>query len=101
MRWVTIPLLVGLAGALAHPAAQAQHHSMIDATPEGPYTPRLGDVMIMHQIRHSKLWFATAANNWELAEHELDSLKQGSRSHPDRKTLLDERPPALRNSAAC
>src|SRR5215217_3564490 len=77
MRWVTIPLLGALAAALAHPAARAQHHGVVEATPEGPYTPRLGDVMIMQQIRHSKLWFAAAANNWELAEHELDSLKTG------------------------
>ena len=77
MRWVTIPLLGALAAALAHPAARAQHHGVVEATPEGPYTPRLGDVMIMQQIRHSKLWFAAAANNWELAEHELDGLKQG------------------------
>jgi hypothetical protein len=77
MRWVTIPLLGALAAALAHPAARAQHHSVVETTPEGPYTPRLGDVMTMQQIRHSKLWFAAAANNWELAEHELDGLKQG------------------------
>jgi hypothetical protein len=77
MRWMTIPFLLALAAALAHPAAQAQHHSMIDATPEGPYAPRLGDIMIMQQIRHSKLWFAAAANNWDLAEHELDALKGG------------------------
>jgi hypothetical protein len=62
---------------LAYSAAHAQHHGIIEATPDGTYTPRLGDLMIMQQIRHAKLWFAAAANNWELAEHELDALKAG------------------------
>jgi Asp-tRNA(Asn)/Glu-tRNA(Gln) amidotransferase C subunit len=33
--------------------------------------------MILQQIRHSKLWFAAAAGNWELADHELEELQEG------------------------
>ena len=77
MRWTTMPVLAALAVALAFPGAQAQHHGAVEAAAEGPYTPRLNDIMILQQIRHSKLWFAAAANNWELADHELDALKQG------------------------
>src|SRR5215217_9508537 len=77
MRWITMPAAVALAAVTAFAAAQAQHHGMAEAKPQGSYAPRLGDIMTMLQIRHSKLWFAAAANNWELAEHELDGLKQG------------------------
>jgi len=70
-------LVVATAGAMAYPTARAQHHVTAETTPQGPYAPRLGNIMILQQIRHSKLWFAAAANNWELAEHELDGLKQG------------------------
>ena len=65
-----------LVAAMALSTAQAQHHGGPQATPGG-YAPRLGELMIMQQIRHSKLWFAVAANNWELAEHGLDELKAG------------------------
>jgi hypothetical protein len=77
MKWVTLPAMAALAAAMALPAARAQHHGMAEAKPQEPYTPRLGDIMTMLQIRHSKLWFAAAANNWELADHELDEMKEG------------------------
>jgi hypothetical protein len=63
---------IGVVSALQAPA---QHHSGIDPAVAGAYAPRLNDIMTLQQIRHSKLWFAAAANNWELAEHELDALK--------------------------
>jgi hypothetical protein len=67
--------VVAFAIAMALSAAQAQHthHGSANA-PAGAYAPRLADLMIMQQIRHSKLWFAVAANNWELAEHGLEEL---------------------------
>jgi hypothetical protein len=75
-----MPAVIALAAAMALPAAQAQHHDMdmgkVEATPPGTYRPRLGDIMILQQIRHSKLWFAAAANNWDLADHELDELEE-------------------------
>ena len=77
MRWITMPAVIALAAAMAFPVAQAQHHGMVETTVNGPYAPRIGDIMIMLQIRHSKLWFAAAASNWELADHELDELKEG------------------------
>jgi len=72
------PSMIALAAALAATAAYAQHpHEGASAAAAGGYAPRLGDLMIMQQIRHSKLWFAVAANNWELAEHGLEELKAG------------------------
>jgi hypothetical protein len=41
------------------------------------YAPGLGEVMSLQQMRHSKLWFAGSALNWELATYELDELGEG------------------------
>jgi len=63
---------VALATAMAPAATVAQHeHEEARPAVTGAYAPRLSELMILQQIRHSKLWFAVAANNWELAEHGL------------------------------
>ena len=41
------------------------------------YTPGLGEMMSLQQMRHVKLWFAGQAENWELAAYELDELGEG------------------------
>ena len=70
--------VVTLAAAMVLSAAQAQHtHHSGASAPAGSYTPRLADLMIMQQIRHSKLWFAVAANNWALAEHGFEEITAG------------------------
>ena len=38
--------------------------------------PGLGDYMTTIQLHAGKLWFAAKASNWELAEYELDELKE-------------------------
>jgi hypothetical protein len=76
MRLIALTGAVALVVAMALSAAQGQHHpGGMMAT--GPYAPRLGDLMTLQQIRHAKLWFAVAANNWPLADHELSGLKDG------------------------
>jgi hypothetical protein len=40
------------------------------------YKPELIEFMIFTQIRHAKLWFAGNAGNWELADYEIDELKE-------------------------
>jgi len=57
--------------------AQSPHQQHASQAGNGPYAPRLGDLMILQQIRHAKMWFAVAANNWPLAGHELAGLKDG------------------------
>src|SRR5437667_6263294 len=42
-----------------------------------PYTPGLGEIMTLTQMRHAKLWFAGQAGNWPLAAYEIDELKEG------------------------
>lgn len=41
------------------------------------YTPGLGEIMTLTQMRHIKLWFAGEAGNWPLADYELDELEEG------------------------
>ena len=41
------------------------------------YVPGMGEIMGLTQMRHSKLWFAGIARNWELASYELDEMKEG------------------------
>jgi hypothetical protein len=41
------------------------------------YTPGLGEIMTLTQMRHAKLWLAGQAANWPLAAYELDELREG------------------------
>jgi cytochrome c553 len=54
-----------------------------------PYTPGLGEIMSLQQMRHAKLWFAGEAENWELAAYEVDEIGEGFddvvRFHPTHK----------------
>ena len=57
------------------------------ATPA--FTPGLGEIMTLTQMRHAKLWFAGQAANWSLAAYELDELREGTADaatfHPTHK----------------
>jgi hypothetical protein len=44
---------------------------------ETVYTPGLGEIMTLTQMRHVKLWFAGQSLNWPLASYELDELNEG------------------------
>src|SRR5438093_5169372 len=44
---------------------------------EPQYTPGLGEIMTLTQMRHVKLWFAGQNANWPLASYELDELNEG------------------------
>ena len=59
-----------------------------ESTPP-PYTPGLGEIMTLTQMRHVKLWFAGQAGNWPLASYELDELNEGMEDaatfHPTHK----------------
>lgn len=54
--------------------------------PSAAYSPGLGEIMSLLQMRHIKLWFAGEAENWPLADYELDELEEGfadaARLHP-------------------
>src|SRR3977135_2813510 len=63
--------LAVLAFALVFPFSAAQ------SQPKEPFTPGLGEIMTLQQMRHLKLWYAVQAGNWPLADYELDELKEG------------------------
>jgi hypothetical protein len=63
--------LAVLAFALVFPLSTAQ------SEPKEPFTPGLGEIMTLQQMRHLKLWYAGQAGNWPLADYELDELKEG------------------------
>ena len=42
-----------------------------------PYVPGLGEMMSLQQMRHAKLWLAGQAENWDLADYEIDELGEG------------------------
>lgn len=46
-------------------------------TPDNNYVPGMGEIMGATQMRHSKLWFAGNAHNWDLASYELEEIKEG------------------------
>src|SRR5262249_17818133 len=41
------------------------------------YEPGLGEIMTLQQMRHTKLWLAGEAKNWDLAAYEMDELGEG------------------------
>ena len=57
-------------GQRSAPASQA-------AAASEAYAPGLGELMTLQQMRHTKLWLAGQAGNWELAAYELDELGEG------------------------
>ncbi len=70
-RSIIAALLLALAAAADDARAQSADAS------KGPYAPGLADIMIMTQIRHAKLWLAGDVGNWDLADYEIDELKEG------------------------
>jgi len=74
MRRVTRPLLfVALVASLFCLGAGCGR----SAAPADAFTPGLGELMTFQQMRHTKLWLAGQAGNWDLAAYELDELGEG------------------------
>ena len=45
--------------------------------PAESYAPGLGELMTLQQMRHTKLWLAGEAGNWDLAAYEVKELGEG------------------------
>jgi hypothetical protein len=80
MKQITVAA-AAVAAAIAGTAAHGQQTQMHDggehaAAKEG-HSSGLGEIMSLQQMRHSKLWFAGNARNWDLAGYESDELKEG------------------------
>jgi hypothetical protein len=41
------------------------------------HAPSLVDIMLTTQSHHTKLWLAGNARNWDLADYQLDEMKEG------------------------
>jgi hypothetical protein len=42
-----------------------------------PFVIGMGDIMLLNQLHHDKLWFAGTAGNWPLAQYEAGELRGG------------------------
>ncbi len=71
---------VGISTELKGAASTALEESLkrvqADAQRAKNLAPGLGEFMTTIQLHAGKLWFAAKATNWELAEYELDELKE-------------------------
>lgn len=66
-------LLLATGLACAQDSGKRENGSVEEA--EG--LPHLSEIMVRQQMRHIKLWFASDAGNWPLADYEIDQLKDG------------------------
>ena len=48
-----------------------------DRGPTAASGPGMGELMASTQMRHAKLFFAGQAQNWQLADYEMDELQEG------------------------
>ena len=73
----TVIGIIVASAVIAAGAALAQEAAR-QVEPAGePDLPRLGDIMVLQQMRHIKLWFAGSAADWPLADYEIDQLDDG------------------------
>ena len=79
MKLAALAICVVITGiSIAAYAAEAQPGAAkVSAGNYENYTPHRGEIMELIQKRHSKLWFAGNAKNWDLANYELDEIKEG------------------------
>ena len=68
MRKPVVALMAGLAIVAATNNATSESAQ--------PYTPSLVEFMMNVQSHHSKLWLAGNARNWDLADYQVDELKE-------------------------
>jgi hypothetical protein len=74
MRIIPALVVVALLGALLPPLLAQPQQPVASAPASGK--PKLADIMLMLQIRHAKLSLAGEAQNWPLAEFQVEELKE-------------------------
>ena len=70
----TILFAIAVSGCRPETPASAPAQS---SPPEEAYVPGLGEIMTLQQMRHTKLWLAGQAGNWDLAAYEVKELGEG------------------------
>jgi hypothetical protein len=87
--WWSAAGLIACGPTATTPPVSTAPASTAPASTAEAYTPGLGEIMSLQQMRHAKLWFAGRAANWELAAYEVDELGEGFddvvRFHPTHK----------------
>lgn len=66
-----------------------QLKNRIDSLQKTAYKPGFGEFMSNIQVHHEKLWFAGINQNWELADFEINEIKE---SLGDIKKFCSDRP---------
>jgi hypothetical protein len=77
MSTIARSLFVVAVAALLVLHFDAHAQEAASSKPSQAYTPGLGEFMLATQTRHAKLWWAGRAGNWDLADYEIDELKEG------------------------
>jgi hypothetical protein len=73
----TIAAAIAVTLALRIFSASAESSAPAATGAKEPYSPGIADIMIMTQVRHAKLWLAGDVRNWDLADYQIDELKEG------------------------
>lgn len=69
--------MIVASAVIAAGAASPQEAARQSRPAAEPDLPGLGEIMVLQQMRHIKLWFAGSAANWPLADYEIDQLGDG------------------------
>ena len=75
MRFFTFAILLALLSSACRQPSPAPA-TLSNAAAEA-YAPGLGEIMTLQQMRHTKLWLAGEAGNWDLAAYEIKELVEG------------------------
>ena len=93
MRWLVPPFFMFIFTACSnHDNNKTALRLRVDSLQKelnSGYRPGLGEFMSSIQLHHEKLWFAGQAQNWMLADFEIDEI---SESLNDIKTYINDRP---------
>jgi hypothetical protein len=74
IMFLLLVILLALSGSACRQPTPAATGS--NATADA-YAPGLGEIMTLQQMRHTKLWLAGEARNWDLAAYEIKELGEG------------------------
>jgi hypothetical protein len=92
MRSISIFILVSIISCNGPDKKIAALEARIDSLEHHPsdgYKPGFGEFMSSIQMHHAKLWFAGINNRWELAQFEIDEIREAI---ADIKTFNTDRP---------
>ena len=74
LTFTLVALLTVIGSACRRPPSTAAAPA---ASTAEAYAPGLGEIMTLQQMRHTKLWLAGEAGNWDLAAYEIKELGEG------------------------